>query len=307
MHERRVILVTGAPRSGTTPVGNTLELSRRSAAFYEPLGPTGLRRVRTRFPMRTDSDLSAEELEKVIFDIRDLRGPLHSQTRPYAKPTLRSRTVGSRTLQSLRIARLKPGVRQIIWKDPHAVMLVPDLLRRGIPCVVTVRSAPAQAASYARLGWLSRAPEIFERWSERFGQDAIAERHLKEAQSDVIVSAALVWRMCYRAVLSSAPSDKLHIVHADQLAHDEEGVYRALLSRLDLAWSPRLDRHFRKRRAADGAAIPKTGQTHDWSRSVAAANAYWREILSDDQIALVRALTEDVESELMERLRSEPA
>ncbi len=301
MAERRLILVTGAPRSGTTPVGNTLELTPRAASFYEPLGPTGLRRVGTRFPMRVDGDLAEAELNAIAEDVRLLRGRLRPQTREGQRPTLRSLVLGSRTRHSRRVAALTPGLRNVIWKDPHAIMLVPDLLSRGIPCVVTVRSAPAHAASYKRLGWTSRAAEIYPRWSARFGPDPVVEDVLDKGASDVILSAAVLWRMCYRAVLSAGGAPGLHIVHAAELEHDEAGTYRQLLNDLDLDWSPRLTRHFARRSSAEGAAIPREGQTHDWSRSVAAVNAYWRDVLTPEEIARVAAVTGDVEDQLVTR------
>ncbi|QPH55953.1 sulfotransferase [Pontivivens ytuae] len=302
MRDRELLLVTGAPRSGTTPVGNTLALTRGSGSFYEPLGPTGLRRIRNRFPMRTTGDLDDAELTMALEDISTLRGALKTQTREGQRPTARSVIIGSRTLHSRRMAALTPGLRRIIWKDPHAIMLVPDLLARRIPCVVTVRSAPAHAASYKRLGWISRAAEIYPRWSARFGRDPVIELALKTAATDIVTSAAVLWRMCYRAVLSTAPAPRLHIVHATELEQDEVGTYRRLLQELGLDWSPRLTRHFAERNKANGAPLPSPRRTHDWSRSVAAANTYWQDVLTEEEIIRVLELTYDVDTALTARI-----
>ena len=50
VQHRRLILVTGAPRTATTPVGNMLARCRGVVSLYEPLGPTGLVSVSERYP-----------------------------------------------------------------------------------------------------------------------------------------------------------------------------------------------------------------------------------------------------------------
>ena len=52
---RNLILVTGAPRTATTPVGNMLETAQSTVSLYEPLGPTGLKRFQDWFPMNGEA------------------------------------------------------------------------------------------------------------------------------------------------------------------------------------------------------------------------------------------------------------
>ena len=293
MPRSRPILVTGAPRTATTPVGNMLASAQASVSLYEPLGTTGVRSNDLRFPMVGEGlGMSEQELAAVIdLFARRRTGPLHSQQR--GKYFSWSRALfGSRTLHSARLARLHPFARNVIWKDPHAIMLAPDVASRGVPTVVTARRPEAHAASYRRLGWVSRAREIYPRWAARFGPCAIAEEALTEAD-DPVVSAALIWRMSYLGLIRTDTLDKVMLVTSEDLIADEAGTYARLFERLGLAPSKTTRRMLSAQRDG-GAAIPDKGTTHDWSRSAASANSYWSEILSDADLAAVRALTGDV-------------
>lgn len=291
--DRALILVTGAPRTATTPVGNALATARRTLALYEPLGTTGLVRIRSRFPMIGEADIpDSAALEDICGRLARLRpGKLHSQQRT-ATFSLKRAIFGSRTAHSFRLAQAHPWVRTVIWKDPHAVMLVPDLARIGVSVVVTARRPEAHAASYRRLGWVSAAASLYPRWSKRFGPCAVIESALDRAQ-DPVISAALIWRMSYLAVLRGEALDHVALVTSEDLIADDAGTYARLFDRFGLVPGPKTDARLRSHEAT-GAAIPASGKTHDWSRSAAAVNAYWKDVLSPEEVADVQRLTEDV-------------
>ncbi|WP_157577768.1 hypothetical protein [Roseivivax halodurans] len=295
---RRVVLVTGAPRSATTPVGNVLSMAPHSFAAYEPLGPTGLRDVADRFPMTGPTDgPNEQDLSLILARIAAFRGPLKPQTRPGAAATLRSRVIGSRTLQSFRLGRLQPWVRNVIWKDPHAIMLVPDLVERGLPVIVTIRRPQAHAGSYKRLGWTSRAAEIHPRWTARFGRDPVSERWLDRA-SDPVVSGALIWRMSYLPLLREQVLDRVCIVTAPSLEADEMATYRMAFAHAGLDFTGKIARFLERRAEAAADASADSSVVHDWNRSVASANSYWRELLSGEDLEAIEDLTADLEGQL---------
>lgn len=295
---RRVVLVTGAPRSATTPVGNVLSMAPHAFSAYEPLGPTGLREIDRRFPMvGPDDALSGPDLRRIVAKIAAFRGPLKPQTRPGAIPGLRSRLIGSRTLQTFRLGRLQPWLKTVIWKDPHAVLLVPDLVALGLPVVVTLRQPRAHAGSYKRLGWTSRAAEIHARWTARFGRDAVAERWLDKA-ADPVVSGALIWRMSYLPLLREQVLDRVCLVTSTALEEDEIATYRMAFADAGLQFTARVARTLTRRAEAAADARADSEIVHDWSRSVASANSYWRDLLGDADLEAIEDLTGDLEERL---------
>lgn len=292
---RSLILVTGAPRTATTPVGNMLASARKTVSLYEPLGPTGMRRFQTWFPMAGDP--GAQQLGTLVEDLRDLRmHGLKSQQRGGVFSVKRA-FLGSRTLHSYRVARLRIGAQHLIWKDPHAIFLAADIAKQGVPVVLTIRQARAHAASYRRLGWVSRAGELYPRWRDRFGRCDIIERFLPDA-GEAVTSAALLWRMCYLPFLQQGVLDHVHLVTPDALMQDERACYAELFGKLGLEQSARTRAMLQAPRS-DAGNRPSRGTTHDWGRSVAAVNAYWREILTADDLARIHAITGDIEGPIL--------
>jgi len=295
---RRVILVTGAPRTATTPVGNMLALAAHTRAIYEPFGRTGYREIKHRFPMTAPEDgLTPEALSALLQKISRFQGGLKPQHRGAGSTSLKARLFGTRTLYSLRMARLRPQLKNVIWKDPHAVMLVPDMIQAGLPVVVTARRPKAHAGSYKRLGWQSRAAEIYPRWKSRFGADPVAEQWLPEIE-DPVISGALIWRLSYLPLIRENCLDRVQFITADALQADEDATYRKLCDALELKVTPAMEKQLKKRKSANGRAIPGSGTTHDWTRSVETVNSYWKKLLTDEETAAVDALTGSLETQL---------
>ncbi|TMM46739.1 sulfotransferase [Qipengyuania marisflavi] len=304
MNNRNLILVTGAPRTATTPVGNMLATARRAVTLYEPLGPTGVQGVDAWMPMVGDGlGLSASAVDQLISDLSGLRpGPLKTQQRPRQDFSLKRALFGSRTLHSFRLASLQPWSQAVIWKDPHANMLATDVALRGVPVVVTARRAKAHASSYRRLGWVSRAAEIYPRWAQRFGACPVVEGALGKAQ-DSIISSALIWRMSYLPLIRENCLDRVHLVTSDALVADERATYTRLFDRLGLVQTAATEKLLTAEKSATRSR-PDSKTSHDWTRSVAAVNSYWKELLTDDDAAQVDRLTGDVEEALFGSVQS---
>jgi len=293
--KRRVIVVTGAPRTATTPVGNLLAQCRGTVSLYEPLGPTGLARIPMWFPMVGENlGVSQSALPHLIEDLGAFRlGRLKPQARNGREVSLMTRLFGSRTLHSLRLARLQPWARTVIWKDPHAVMMVPDLVASGLDVVVTARTPRAHAASYRRLGWHSRARDIYPRWSARYGRCEVVEAFL-DRSDDSVVSAALLWRLSYLPLLRTGTLRRVHLVTSEALEQDEQATYRTLIGELGLMPTRAVEKTLSKERR-ETRASDMSQKTHDWTRSVASVNQYWKDVLSEDDLRHVGEITSDVE------------
>jgi hypothetical protein len=299
MQKRRLILVTGAPRTATTPVGNLLAQCQGAVTLYEPVGPTGLSWISEPFPMvGPELGIEPSDLGKLVEQLRSVRlGKLKPQARLDAAPSLRSAIFGSRTLHSVRIARLQPWARTVIWKDPHAIMLVPDLVDSDVDVVVTARTPWAHAASYKRLGWLSKAAEIYPRWARKFGPCKVCEAFV-ERSTDNVVSAALLWRMSYLPLIRTQTLERIHLVTSEALERDERATYFALLDQLGLTATTAVQRTLAGPRR-DAAASGDKKKTHDWNRSMASLNRYWQEVLSDQDLANVSAITDELAAQVL--------
>lgn len=294
MTHRRLILVTGAPRTATTPVGNLLARCRGAVSLYEPLGPTGLSWIRCPFPMVGEGlGIEPDELGKLTRQLKALRlGKLKPQARPDQRPSLRATILGSRTLHSLRLARLQPWSRTVIWKDPHAVLMVPDLIDSDVDVVVTARTPWAHAASYKRLGWHSKAAEVYPRWARKFGPCPVCERFL-ERRPDAVVAAALLWRLSYLPLVRTGALANVHLVTSTDLERDQRAAYLELIRKLGLAPTFSVQRRL-STRGREAAAGDMSRIAHDWNRSIASLNRYWQEVLTAGEVETIHAITDDL-------------
>lgn len=298
----RLVLVTGAPRSGTTPVGAALAMTPGARMIYEPMGPTGDRRIPGRYAIPGQDGLPMDVFAQFLDDLQNLRLQLGSQTRKsYARMTGVQRLirgiVGSRTRISYWTARLAPSCTTLVWKDPMAAFAVPAILAHGVPTVMCVRSPLAHAASFKRRGWKVDAAAIYPQYRECYGAipeiEALLARH---ARPSSFIGASMLWHLVYRLAWRTLRGDfgpiatPYLIVSATGLEDDELGIYRNIYDRLGLAFEGQA----RKRlEARVGNAVHDTGmaaKTHDWKRSVSATNSYWKETLDSEEVVFVQKL-----------------
>jgi ribosomal protein S15P/S13E len=170
----KTILVTGAPRSGTTPLGQILSTLPGAVELYEPMGPTGDQRFTDRFPIPGEPGFTADDLRSFIHDMQNLKLHFKAQNRPSQSKIrgLVARAVGSRTLSTYRRAQVTRRRDLVVCKDPHAVFCASEASNAGFRAVVSMRSPEAHAASFKRLGWISRIDEIYPRYRSAFGEVA---------------------------------------------------------------------------------------------------------------------------------------
>ena len=157
MRHYRTILVTGCPRSGTTPVGANLALAAGARYLYEPFNPSyGLQAISRYYQLPGADGFSPGDLDACVEAIRTLRLELRRYDGPHDTGWRRrvKRVVGGRSHLSYWLCRLDWTLDTIVWKDPIACLSTAAVVdRHRIPVVVTVRPAAAVAASYKRLQW----------------------------------------------------------------------------------------------------------------------------------------------------------
>lgn len=293
-----VILVTGSPRSGTTPVGAAISLLPRAASLYEPMGSTGDVRFHQRFPMPGADEFGTDDLVRFVDDMRAKRLTLKPQRRAQRSifRQLATSVLGTRTLASYRLLRLSPHVDTIVWKDPQAAFCATFGDVAGYRTVMTVRPPLAQAASYKRLGWVSNVAGIYDSYRQVFGDDPNCERWIETVGETPYGSGAILWYMVYSPIarLPELPTS-LFLLNMQRLSEDESAAYRQVFQWLGRPVPGRLDGILAKRQNSKG---PKGKRVHDFNRSAAATNAYWKDVLADDEVGVVN----QINGELWDRI-----
>lgn len=307
--ERRVVLVTGTPRSGTTVVGNALALAADAKALYEPMNMhSGDKAVRRYFEVPDENEFSAADCDDLISRVASLSLQLRSGAFNHERGLRRVAKVmiGGQSRHSLRMARLTPRVRHVIWKDPFAPFVARRAIEQfGIPVVVTVRPPLAVVASFKRLDWRFNMKELNRSLHNKY----FASQPMKDPD-DIVERGAALWQMVYGELkeLHESHPDHLRIVMMDGLIDTAAETFAALYSDLGLHASDKTRLEIAKMFQPDDAAkddVP-AGHPHSRNRNIRAANTYWSKILDEREIAAVRARTDALEAYYQERCNTVP-
>jgi hypothetical protein len=270
------------------------------------MGSTGDARIPSRFAVPGQPGFPEAEFHAFLDDLQALRLHLKPQRRRgYSRLSLIQRLIrtvtGSRTRWSYWHAKLSPGVRTLIWKDPMAALAVPAVLASGIPTVVCMRSPLAHAASFKRKNWQGDIKSIYPNFRSVYGSLPEVERFLaKREELTSVEAASLLWNMIYSLVAGTMKGQfgelptKLILMSGTALEANEIEVYRRAYNVFGLPFEgyPRRVLESRARQAVQDIGDPR--KTHDWSRSVGVTNSYWSTVLTGDEIALVTDLNAEI-------------
>jgi hypothetical protein len=300
--DRRLVVVTGTPRSGTTPVGDMLGAAPGAATLYEPLNyHVGDQRVTRYFELVDRGGFSAQTCDAITDDVLRLRPRLQRGVFPEDGGLRRAVkwVVGSQTRQSLRKARRTRRLTTLVWKDPFAVFLAEHISRRhDAPVVVTVRPPAAVAASFKRLGWSFDVADLVH----RLGAQGDRYEHLLDVDllKQPWYNGASLWHVVNDWALAAherLPS--VHILDMDRVVVDRTVTMHAVYDRTGLRWTASAERYVNNAGRGEGPTRPTGTRAHGGTRNVAAVNSYWRDVLSVDEAATVERMNAD----LWERVR----
>lgn len=301
MKNKRLILVTGVPRSGTTAVGDVLGTAPGAAVLHEPLNYlVGLRDVPHYFVVPGGGEVSQSTLDHWVAGMQALRLRYKPGLFPKEKGLRRlaKRIAGGRAVNSYRRCLLTPGIDTLIWKDPFAVLAARDLHERHqIPVVVMLRNPWAVAASFKRMRWAFDLDEITSRLATAGKQIATPNPAAWQNRNEPVANAALLWFIIYNSVRDQlAPNGAFIGLSLDELIQDPVTVYAELFSRLDLHWTASVESGVVKRYQGKQSepSAPEGEKAHDRRRNLTSINEYWRKLLDADEQALVSSVCGDL-------------
>jgi len=263
------VLVTGAIRSGTTWVGETLGRSPALEYVWEPYNRLVRAWPHSSVPHFYTGPYDAQPL---VDDIATALVSLHSRGSLVAHPESAAREVRRR----IRFASARRAGRVALLKDPLAALLARHFEDRfGMRIVLCVRHPAGFVASCLRLGWdydfenLLAQPRLMQRlarWRAEMEQTV-------GRQGPMLDRVALLWRVIYGSLADGDLAPRAsYLLRYDDAVAAPTVAFRALFDHLGLAFTPDIEAG-----ALAGA---------DSSRSDA-----WRRQLSADEIDRVRLVT----------------
>ncbi|WP_181164731.1 sulfotransferase family protein [Amaricoccus solimangrovi] len=297
------ILVTGAPRSGSTWVGNVLALDPRSAYIHEPFNkdcPDG--RCRARFS-GAFTYVTRENEEPYLAPLADTLAWKYSpaaELRRLREPVSRRRPLSRDLARLVRdysyFETMRRRGQRVILKDPLAIFSADWIAERfDARVVVVIRHPAAFIASLRAAGWqrvrfgiFSGQPRLME---DRLAPYRAAVAAAEAEMPDGVSAGALLWNLVHHhiALLREEHPDWIFVRHED-LSRAPESGFREIFTRLGLDFSEDV-RSGLARFTSGGAALSKRsifGTARRTMRNSRDSIALFRERLTPEELARIR-------------------
>ena len=195
-----------------------------------------------------------------------------------------------------RLRRARP-----LMKDPIAVFSSSWLASTfDMATIVLVRHPAGFASSLKRLGWshpfdhFLAQPALME---ERLWGFEAEIRRMAKVEHDIVDQASLLWRMIYSVVLEYR---RVHpdwiVVRQEELARDPVGGFACLFERLGLGYTERVQQRVRWYSSGSRELEADAGP-YAIRRASEHTIHGWRQRLSGEEQARLRAQVEDLASE----------
>lgn len=299
------ILITGTHRSGSTWVGNILELAPETGYIHEPFNLHCRRGVcRAGFPYSfyylRDQDPETAGYRACLEDTLAWRYSAGAQIR-----ALKGIKDVGRMIRDMRYFRASHA-RQArpVMKDPIAFFSSEWLAANfGMQVVVIIRHPAAFVASLQAAKWQAFRYENF------LGQPALMSDHLEPwrdeivamstNREDILHSGILLWKIFHAKIaeLQTAHPDWIFLRHED-LSRDPEAEFEALYGRLGLNFTEDTRQGMQRYIGRDTTtgALESNVQTRTVRDS--RSNIFnWKKRLDEDQIAEIRTAVEPLSSQ----------
>lgn len=291
------LLVTGAPRSGTTWIGKALCLGGDVGEIYEPFNPQS-REWRwfdpPEFYLYVDESTEAPYVDAV------------ESMSAWRYPVVRRLRAGDgrRAVRAWSTARShRRNGHGVLLKDPIALLSAPWLARRfGYRPLAVVRHPAGFVSSLMRVGWQVRfgswlrQPRLMDTMLAPWREE-IEAAHRNEL--DVVEAGAVFWRVCTGVVLACrAEQPDWTVVRHEDVSADPTAEFEKLYARFGLSWSDTVARQVAAQSAADNPAEVAGGAQHGLQRDSRSVATIWRQRLTDEQVATVRRIVGDIADDL---------
>ncbi len=306
MIPKKWVLVTGAPRSGTTFVGSVLSFPREVDYIHEPFNPEcGMRGIKTRYLYTRGGAESGAEVDFWISRLLAYRFTL--QTAQYPGNTLLrgwvKRVVGGRGVNYFRLARVNPFSEYALVKDPFACLL-PEYLSRahGIKTLALIRHPVAFVAGVRRMKWdpnkglhaIAAKPELIEDYFA-------GEEDLLKPGANMVQSAARLWRALNKVILRQATENSsIKVVTLERLSASPIEQFELIYAWAGLPWRDSYRRRILRMTSSENP-VEAASMEQDFKRNSADLLAHRLRQMSPEDTQVVWEITQEVAATLYQR------
>ena len=293
MANRRPILVTGPPRSGTTWVGRTLLQAPCIRYVQEPFN--------REFPMEE----SGLQMPQWLYDVEfgSLRPQLEPALQRLVSPTLLERTrrdvvarpIWKRPARFIKyLCRHLTQTERVLLKDPIALMSAGWLADRfQMQVVCMIRNPWSFAASMKRADWGFEATQLLDQpglVARRLPDLRGAIEQAAEDPGDLVEQACLLWNVCHSCIrdYQARYPDWLFINQEELALRPVEG-FQEIFSHLNISFGSQVTRYLEEY-SSESVREAETSTRYQ-PRVARETVSAWKETLTAEEIQRIRDAT----------------
>ncbi len=298
------ILVTGAPRSGTTFLGAMLALAQGAIEIEEPFnfetGIVGMDQAFLYMPVQSrleeDDEKYADLIETLLHgNAWYKQSPLRPEaTNPFQQ--LARTILVSRQNLDYKLQTKNPFIERYVIKDSNACFMAEYMDQHfRTETVIIMRHPVATIASYKRLGWRYDLGGLKQQTGlmNDFLDPILRNVHAKKVSG--VEEWAYLWLSIYTVLTQCADRDpRMTLVTHDKLSREPKRTLRELYEQLGLDYTEKVDHEVEEHTSVQNPVDARDDAVHDLYRNSAEVNARWKKVLTPKEVATIRRITEPV-------------
>jgi hypothetical protein len=296
--DKTPILITGAHRSGTTWVGKVLTQNPKIAYVSEPLHLNHSLGV-LKQPVDVWYQYICDENGDQFYSAYQNTIRFNYQLSDELKNIKDLKSAGKLVLDLISFFSNKIAVRQVLLKDPFAVVSVPWFLKHlNAKVIVMVRHPLSFISSLQRLGWrfdfnnILGQPLLMRDYLESFRTDMI---RVNQQNGDIIAQGILLWRMIYSIVDQYKDQGlDIMIVRHEDISRKPKKVFTEICVYLGIDLSENINQAILKSTQTSNPSEISENNEHTVFLNSIANLSNWKKRLTESDVLRVLSGTQDI-------------
>jgi hypothetical protein len=299
LKRKKSILVTGAPRSGTTFLGKMLALPKHVMYVDEPLNyQTGIKGVERQFifmnNQHPDNEQHASMVQALLsgkanFKASDLRD---NQAKSYLRALARELFV-SREHLMYKLGSLNPLKARYLIKDPMACFASEYLHQQfDFHTVIIIRHPASTIASFKRLNWRFSLGDLQQQSELMKNHLQPLIGHLKPTKVSDVEEWSHLWLSINQVLEKYAERNKnMIMVRHEDISRQPIKEFAGLYDILNLKFTTRIQERIKDHTGPSNPADPPGNAVHVLRRDSAKNLGRWKDILTKKEISIIKTIT----------------
>jgi hypothetical protein len=232
MSGSRAVYITGAPRCGSSWVGQILGGLRGVRYIYEPFNLKWVPSLQGKLTHFEYLDAGSEGVEQQLILTADRAFKGRQSSRQLLRATFRGYA-----------ASMLGNVSTVIVKDPTAPLITDWVAQRydALPLII-IRHPCGFASSIGELGWRLNTLQILRQKKLMKKYLGEYETFLKKAGSDVWATRAAIWCSIHIVLLEQLRRNPNWLLHSyEDICEHPVAKFRTIAAELGLEWTDKFD------------------------------------------------------------------